>query len=522
MPKRWDLIVVGAGSAGAVLAARSAARGERVLLLEAGPDYRSAELPEVWRSRNPLRALLDPRAAGDLLQQGLRTRRTERQEWAPYVQGRGVGGSSSVNGHIAIRPPVEDFDDWVRMGCEGWSHAEVLPCFVKSEDDADFGDQSHHGRGGPIPVRRNPPESWGPADRALHDAALAAGFGWSPDVNAPGATGVSPYPTNARAGRRVSTNDGYLEPARSLPALTVRGHALVDRVLFSGNRAVGVRVLVDGRVVDEHADRVVLSAGAIHSPAILLRSGIGPARELTELGVEVRQDLPVGRGLQDHPLFFLGLPLSARASAGRSIDDRYTNMCVRYTSDAPDRLPHDMMLVACNQNVLSLASAEVASGAGALLVWVNRVFSRGSVTLASADPTAQPVLRHRMLSDPRDLARMRSGARLLLELGTSDHVQEVVDGSFAQVNEQFTVAAECDAALDDLLLRTAVDGQHATSTCRMGSPDSATTVVDSRCRVLGVEALHVVDASIFPTCPRANPNLVTIAAAELMADRLVR
>ncbi|MER7016090.1 MULTISPECIES: GMC family oxidoreductase N-terminal domain-containing protein [Saccharopolyspora] len=143
-----------------------------MLLLEAGPDHRSAELPEVWRSPNPLRALLDPGASGDLLQRGLRTRRTERQEAAPCMQGRGVGGSSSINGHIAIRPPVED---WVRMGCEGWTHAEVLPHFVRSEDDADFADQPYHGRGGPIPARRDPQESWGPADRALHAAASAAG-----------------------------------------------------------------------------------------------------------------------------------------------------------------------------------------------------------------------------------------------------------------------------------------------------------------------------------------------------------
>ncbi|WP_326806843.1 GMC family oxidoreductase N-terminal domain-containing protein [Streptomyces sp. NBC_01186] len=514
----WDVIVVGAGSAGAALAVRSAEQGKRVLLLDAGPDYRSAQMHEAWRSPNPAVALMDPAAAEGLLWTGLNSSRTDKQRQAPYWRGRGAGGSSSVNGQIAIRPPMADFEGWSGQGCSGWSAQDVLPYFAKLEDDEQFGDEPYHGRGGPTPIHRMPQEEWGGVDTALARSALAAGFGWAPDVNAPDATGVSPYPINSRDGRRVSVNDAYLEPARDLNPLTVRGDALVDRVLFEGNRAVGVQLVSGGRVVTEHADTVVLSAGVIHSPAILLRSGVGPAEHLRTLGIDVRHELPVGLGMQDHPMALVSIPLTD-AAAVKSPHDRHTNVCVRWTS-GPGAPQNDVMFVSLNQNVLAMATASTSTGSGAFGVWLNQNHSRGVLRLTSTDPEDQPLVRQRMLSDERDLALLRHGVRTLVGLALRPEAAAITEGSVEKENEALFAVLDSDSRLDGHLLDTVVDAQHGTSTCRMGAADDPGAVVDSECRVLGVEGLRVVDASVFPSVPRANTNLATIMAGELMADRI--
>ena len=429
----------------------------------------------------------------------LTARRNPSQEPYHYLRGRGMGGSSTVNGLCAIRGVPEDYDRWAELGAAGWSFADVLPAFVRLEDEHDFPDEPYHGRGGPVPVYREPPSGWGGVDTAFHEAALAAGYPSSHDHNAPGATGLSPFAMNIRGGRRVSTNDGYLEPARGRPNLVIRGGSHVDTLLLEpgGRRARGVRLAGGERCLVEAGGEVILCAGAVHSPAILMRSGLGPAAELAGLGIRPVCDLPVGRGLQDHAMLMLKVPTVE--SARRSLDNRVTNCVLRYSSGLAGAGANDMMLLPNN--------GSARFGHSWMIVQQEQVFSRGWLMLVSPDPTIDPLIEQRLLTDERDVVRMADAVDRVADLLAHPALAEIVTGA-------------PDRPGRDELARMVVDTVHVCSTCRMGSASDATTVVDPDCRVLGVDGLRVVDASIMPEVPRANLHLSIVMIGEHMAARL--
>jgi choline dehydrogenase len=495
-----DVVIVGGGSAGAALAARLSENPSRtVALLEAGHAYQPRDYPQV---------LLNSAQVGDADHDwGYTARANDQTRQIIAPRGKALGGSSAVNAGVAIRARADDFAKWAALGVEGWSFDEVMATFKELENTPD-GDDKFHGRSGPLPIRQHSDEQLTPSLRAFIDACVYQGFPRIHDFNGTDQNGVGGVPLNVLDGVRQNTGLVYLtDEVRGRPNLTIAGDVLVDTVLFDGSIATGV-VAADGTVYP--AREVVLSAGSYGSPAILLRSGVGPAAELAALGIDVVVDLPVGRRLQDQPIYGTAYALSPGA--------------LEMTPPAGALLWTASREAAVDELDLHVAGSHLIDGfysptGGAIVLAVAVVLpdSYGTVRLASRNPKEAPRIDFNFLATPRDRRRMIEGVKLSRAIARND-----VFAPF--VNSEMLPG---DAVSDDDALAQAVETNlnaygHPTSTAPMGGPDDPRAVVDSLGAVKGLVGLRVVDASIIPQVPSAAPNLTTIMLAEHIAKKAYR
>lgn len=483
----YDAVVVGAGSAGCVLASRLAQRGASVVLLEAGPDYASQSLLPA--------DIADGRMPAFSHDWGYGSTPGGIARELPLPRGRLVGGCSATNACFALRGSPADYDAWAAMGNEGWSFNECLPFFRASETDADFGSAPWHGSSGPLPVRRYREDERNAFQQGLILAAARAGHPLVEDHNAPEAVGVGPLPVNAVDGIRISTAQAYLAPLRSSAKLSVRADTLVDRVVLESRRAVGVRLASAGEIIG--AGLVIIAAGTYASPALLMRSGIGPAADLAALGAECYVNLPgVGGNLADHPWVPVRMPVTL-ATDGPG----FQAVLTWYSAEATASRPPDLQIFA--QGPFLNEGVAVASLCAALL----KPRSRGRVTLRSLDPVVPPVIDLSLPTDERDLRRLAEGVRHARQLLYAREFEAVADKAYRRGG------VLSDQELKSEIYANVRTYHHPVGTCSMGS-DSSQFVVDFKGRVHGTERLLVADASIMPEIPSANTNLPTIMIAE--------
>jgi choline dehydrogenase len=500
-----DVVIVGAGSAGAALATRLSEDAVRsVLLVEAGPDL----APD-----DPAQSLSTVSFALTETDWALRAEVTS-DRILDYPQGKCVGGGSSVNGALAFRGAPEDFESWKAGGCHSWGWNEMLGPFCRLEHDVDYGTTSPvHGAEGPVPVVRWATDELTEVQAAFRQSCLAEGLPWTDDFNSPSSTGVGALPMNRWKGLRMSTSLTYLARARGRGNLQLWAGARALRIETDRGRATGVTVERDGVVETVTAGEVILCGGSVQSPALLWRSGIGPADRLSALGIRPVVNLPaVGANLHDHPGVFFFLAPGRRRSP---FTEPQYQLGARYDSIGATGA-NDMFLSMMSYWDLS-GSPDFQAQLGmdsvvVLTCGVHQPVSRGEVALTSADPSVSPVVRLNLLSGPEDTDRLVEGVRRCAAVAGQDDMSDFVGERLL-----FDGDLEDDAAVAGYVRAVVAPWYHPVGTCRMG-PAGPHTAVGDDLKVHGMERLRVVDASIMPTIVRSPTNLTTIAIAERAAQ----